>query len=124
EGMTKQLHAAIIIDEAMARIVRERLPASEVRTRRLGTVLPYGLQTPVAVGELLPGEGDLPELTAAHLAAYDEAVALFSAGRWEEAYTALRTLPSGDRAQDFLAAQIVSHNRLAPPDWAGVVKLP
>lgn len=124
EGMTKQLHAPIIIDDAMARIVRERLPASEARTRRLGTVLPYGLQMPVTVSELLPSEGNLPELTAAHLAAYDEAVALFSAGRWEEAYTALRTLPSGDRAQDFLAAQIVSHNRLAPPDWTGVVRLP
>lgn len=124
EGMTKQLHTPIIIDDAMARIVRERLPASEARTRRLGTVLPWGLQTPVAVSELLPSEDEMPELTAAHLAAYDEAVGLFSTGRWEEAYTAMRTLPSGDRAQDFLAAQIVSHNRRAPPDWTGVVKLP
>jgi adenylate cyclase len=82
------------------------------------------LETPLVVSELLPGELDLPELTAAHLDEYSLAVADFIAGRWEEAYAALRLLPAGDRAQDFLAAQIVSHNRMAPPDWNGVVRLP
>ncbi len=124
EGMTRQLHAPIIIDEPMAQIVGERLPAEEGRMRRLAKVLPYGMELPVTVSELLPGQRELPELTAAHLAAYDEAVAHFIAGRWDEAYRALRTLPSGDRAQDFLAGHIVAHNRLAPPDWTGVVRLP
>ncbi|MGE5192707.1 MAG: adenylate/guanylate cyclase domain-containing protein [Deltaproteobacteria bacterium] len=124
EGMTKQLHVPIVIDEAMAGIVRERLPAEEGRLRSLAKVLPYGMETPAVVSELLPGERDLPELRNADLAAYDAAVAHFIAGRWEEAYTALRALPPGDRAQDFLAGHIVSHNRLPPPDWTGVVKLP
>jgi len=82
------------------------------------------MDTPLVVSELLPGERELPELTAAHLDAYNQAVADFIAGRWEEAYAALRLLPAGDRAQDFLAQQIVSHNRLAPSDWNGVVRLP
>ncbi len=124
EGMTKQLHAPIIIDEPMADFLRERLPVEEGRLRPLAKVLPYGMETPLVVSELLPGEREWPELTAAHLDAYSRAVADFIAGRWEEAYAALRLLPAGDRAQDFLAAQIVSHNRLAPRDWNGVVRLP
>jgi adenylate cyclase len=124
EGMTKQLHVPIVVDEAMAGIVRERFPVEEGRVRSLAKVLPYGTETPVVVNELLPGERDFPELSAVHLAAYEEAVAHFIAGRWEEAYTALHALPPGDRAQDFLAGHIVSHNRLPPPDWSGVVKLP
>jgi len=123
EGMTRQLHVPIVIDESLAECVRERLAASEGRTRKLGIVLPYGMETAVAVSELLPGERELPELTAAHLAAYDEAVAHFIAGRWDEAHSVLRQLPAGDRAQDFLTSHIVSHNRLAPSDWQGVVKL-
>jgi adenylate cyclase len=124
EGMTRHLHVPIVIDEEMAAIVGKRLPAEEARLRRLAKVLPYGMETAVVVSELLPGEGELPQLSAAHLAAYGEAVEHFIAGRWEEAYSALRTLPAGDRAQDFLAGHIVSHNRQPPPDWTGVVKLP
>ena len=124
EGMTRQLHVPIVIDEELARIVRERLSAAEGRTRHLARVLPYGIDTPLMASELLPSESDLPELSREQLEAYDIAVEHFIAGRWNDAYTALRTLPPGDRAQDFLAAQIVSHNRLPPADWSGVVKLP
>jgi adenylate cyclase len=82
------------------------------------------METPVLASELLPAAGEQSELTDAHLAAYDAAVAHFVAGRWDDAYTALRHLPSSDRAQDFLAGQIVSHNRQPPADWIGVVRLP
>ena len=124
EGMTRQLHVPIIVDESLAQIIRARLPADEGRLRLLAKVLPYGMETPEIVSELLPGERQLPELTDEHLAAFDKAAEQFIAGRWDEAYTALRALPPGDRAQDFLAGQIVAHNRQAPPDWTGVVKLP
>jgi adenylate cyclase len=124
EGMTKHLHVPIVIDENLLQIVRAGLSAEEGRTRLLGKVLPYGTETPVTVAELLPGERELPELTAANLADYDAAVSDFIAGRWDEAHAALRTLPAGDRAQDFLAGQIVAHNRQPPADWNGVVKLP
>jgi adenylate cyclase len=124
EGMTKHLHVPIVIDENLLQIVRAGLGAKAGRTRLLGRVLPFGTETPVIVAELLPGEQELPELTGAHLAAYDVAVEHFMAGRWDEAYASLRTLPAGDRAQDFLAGQIVSQNRQPPADWNGVVKLP
>ena len=96
----------------------------QIQRHAVAQVLPYGMETPVFVAELLPGEGELPELTPAHLAAYDLAVEQFVAGRWDEAYAALRTLPPADRAQDFLAMHIAQHNRVAPADWNGVVKLP
>jgi adenylate cyclase len=124
EGMTKQLRVPIIIDDTLATVVRECLPPAEGRTRYLAKVLPYGMETPLVASELLPCARDLPELTAAHIQAYDEAVAHFIAGRWEEAYSALRSLPSSDRAQDFLALHIAQHNRIAPADWSGVIRLP
>src|SRR5262249_8212106 len=124
EGMTRDPAVPIVIGEERAGIVGTRLPPDEARLRRLAKVLPYGMETPVVVSELLPGERELPQLSAAHLAAYDEAVEHFLAGRWEEAYSALRTLPAGDRAQDFLAGHIVSHHRHPPADGRGVVKLP
>lgn len=124
EGMTKQLRVPILLDESLATIARDNMPAAEGRLRRLAKVLPFGMDTPVLVSELLPSEADAPELTAAHLAAYEDAVSHFIAGRWEEAYRALRTLPPGDRAQDFLSLPIAQHNRVAPPDWTGVVRLP
>lgn len=124
EGMTKQLRVPILLDDSLAAIVRERLPAEEGRLRRLAQVLPFGMETPVLVSELLPSETSAPELTAAHLSAYETAVSQFIAGKWEEAYRALRTLPPSDRAQDFLALLIAQHNRIAPADWTGVVRLP
>lgn len=124
EGMTKQLRVPIIIDEALAKIVRKSLPPEEGRTRRLAKVQPYGMETPLMVSELLPSEAQLPQLTEQHLAAYDAAVDHFTAGQWEEAFAELRTLPSSDRAQDFLSLQIAQHNRVPPADWTGVVKLP
>lgn len=124
EGMTKQLRVAIVIDEPLAQLVRKHMPREEGRVRRLAHVLPYGMDTPVVVSELLPSEAESPELTATHLEAYDRAVEQFIAGRWNDAYTALRVLPPGDRAQDFLALHIAQHNRVAPPDWNGVIQLP
>lgn len=124
ESMTRQLRVPIIMDDSLAGIVRERLPQAEGRTRRLAKVLPYGLDSPLLVSELLPSEAELPELTAAHLAAYDKAVEHLITGQWEDAFTALRTLPSSDRAQDFLVPLIAQHNRVPPSDWTGVIKLP
>lgn len=123
EGMTKQLRVPILIDESLAEIVRTRLPASEGRTRRLARVQPYGMETPALVSELLPSIDDAPELTTEHLAAYESAVTNFIDGRWDAAYRSLRELPSSDRAQDFLTMLIAQHDRVAPPDWNGVVRL-
>ena len=61
ETMTKQLHAAILIDPPTAAIVRASVPRSVARVRRLAKVRPLGLSAPLDVSELLPpvvlGEG-------------------------------------------------------------------
>jgi adenylate cyclase len=123
EGMTKQLRVPILIDEAVARIVRERLDPPEGRVRRLARVLPYGMERPVTVSELLPPVSETPELTDALLAEYERGVDQFIAGRWEEAHRSLHAMPAGDRAQDFLRMLIAQHNRQAPPGWDGTVRL-
>lgn len=124
ETMTKQLRVPILLDEATAEFARKGLPSGEGRVRKLAKVLPYGMKTPLMVTELLPSAEAYAELTDAHVAQYERGVEHFTAGRWEEAYNCLHGMPAGDRAQDFLAMHIAQHNRIAPPNWDGVVRLP
>jgi adenylate cyclase len=124
EGLTRQLHVPILLDEAMARIVRNRLSECEGRTRRLARVLPYGMETPLVVSELLPSEAEDPALSDDDLRKYEEGLDRFLAGRWEEAYGRLHEMPSSDRAHDFLLLRIAQHNRTAPPGWDGVIRMP
>jgi adenylate cyclase len=124
EGMTRQLHVSILLDEATAAVARDRLDPQAGRLRRLARVRPYGMETPVIATELLPPRHEFPELTDAQIHAYEQAVEQFIAGRWEEAHRSLHGLPDEDRAQDFLRQWITRHHRVAPPDWDGTVVLP
>lgn len=124
EGLTKLMRAPILMDEAVATVVRDRLPSHEGRSRRLARVLPYGLETPVFISELLPSRVDLPELTDDHLIAFEAGVEAFLTGHWEDAYKNLHAMPSTDRVQDFLLAQIMQSNRKAPPTWDGILRFP
>ena len=123
ESMTKQLHVPILLDEPTAATLRERLSPTEGRLRRLGRVLPYGMETPLLVSELLPNAEEFPDLTDEHLKVYEEGVEHFIAGRWEAAYRCLHSIPSSDRAQDFLALRIAQNQRIPPPGWNGVIEM-
>jgi adenylate cyclase len=124
EGMTRQLRVPILLDETVAANVRQHMPRIEGRIRRLARVLPFGMDTPLVVSELVPPLHSYPELADNHLAIYEQAVEDFVGGRWEAAYEELHQLPASDKAQDFLALQIAQHNRQAPPNWDGIIKLP
>ena len=124
ESMTKQLRVPILLDETVAEIVRQKLPAGEGRLRQLARVLPVGMETPLMVSELVPPFNGSRDLTDEQLAIYEKAVALFIAGDWERAYEELHQLPAEDKAQDFLTALIAQHNRMPPQGWDGVVRLP
>jgi adenylate cyclase len=82
------------------------------------------METAVDVSELLPPASDFPELTDAHIESYVQGVTHFIAGEWEEAYRCLHTMPPSDRAGDFLTQQIVLHNRTAPSNWDGIIRMP
>jgi adenylate cyclase len=123
ETMTTQLRVPIVLDEATADLVRERMDHLEGRTRRLGKVIPVGMEMPVFVSELLPPEHEYPLLKDEHIAQYEEGVKCFIDGDWEGAWQSLHNMPAGDRAQDFLAMPIVQHNRRAPADWDGIIRL-
>lgn len=123
ETMTTQLRVPIVLDEPTADLVRKKLDDSEARTRRLGKVIPVGMETPVLVSELLPPEHEFPLLKSEHIEQYEDGVNSFINGDWENAWKSLHNMPAGDRAQDFLAMPIVQHNRRAPADWDGIIRL-
>jgi len=123
EGMTKILHAPILLDEPTAEAVRQEVPRTVARTRRLAKVLPYGLTKPLLVNELLPPQSQYPELTDEHIGFYESALDAFLAGSWSEAFELLHQIPTEDRAKDFLTAYIAQRNRTPPGDWDGVIAL-
>lgn len=124
EGMTKQLQAAVLIDEATANWVRSGVPAGQLRVRRVAKVRPYGMQTPLMVSELLPPASEDAMLTDAHIEAYEQALDHFLAGRWADAFRFLHQVPAEDQVKDFLTVYIAQHRRIPPPDWAGIIELP
>jgi len=122
EGMTRELGASILIDEATADAVRQRVPSDVARVRRLARVLPYGLETPLTVNELLPPAA-ASALTNTHVADYETALDRFVEGDWPSAFELLHRIPPADRAKDFLTAQIARHGRTAPAGFDGVIRL-
>ena len=123
EGMTKILHAPILIDETTARLARLQVPPELARFRRIARIRPYGLETPVEVTELLPPEFEFPTLGEEHILAYEHALDALHAGRWSESLSYLSKVPPEDQVKDFLTVFIAQHNRMPPTDWEGVIPL-
>lgn len=123
EGMTKTLHAPILIDERTAGLLKLMLPADIGRLRRVARVRPYGLDRPLEVSELLPPEETFPVLSSAQINEYEQALDDLYLGRWHSAFERLHRVPAEDRVKDFLTMFIVQHNRTAPEGWNGVIPL-
>jgi adenylate cyclase len=124
EAMTKQLQASILIDETTAQWLRANVSPEIMRVRRVAKVLPYGMQTPLEVSELLPPAGPQSILTDEHVTVYETALDHFLEGRWPEAFRLLHQVPAEDQVKDFLTVYIAQHRRTAPGDWQGVIELP
>ena len=123
EGMTKILHAPILLDEATAKLVRRDVSPEVARVRRLAIIRPYGLDTALEVSELLPPESLYPTLTDEHLVLYESALDAFLNRSWPDALSLLQQIPTDDRVKDFLTVHIAQHNRTPPPDFDGVIPL-
>lgn len=124
EGMTKQLHAAILLDAATAAAVRQAVPASVARVRRLAIVRPYGLDAPLEISELLPPAAETPHLNDQAIVQYESALDALLEGRWSAALQLLHRVPADDQVKDFLTVFIAQHNRVPPAGWDGVIPLP
>ncbi len=123
EGLTKILRVPVLLDEATARVVVEQMPRDVARCRRLAVVRPYGLETPLTVSELLLPAAEDPVLSDDHLQYYEEALAAFLEGRWNEAYDQLHRVPPQDLGKAFLLSYILQHNNSPPAGWDGVVPI-
>ncbi len=123
EGMTKILHAPILIDQQTADLLRLTLSREEGRLRRVARVRPFGLEQPLEVCELLPSESQYAALSDAHIADYEQALDDVLAGNWQQAFERLHRVPADDRVKDFLTVLIAQHNRTPPHDWTGVIPL-
>lgn len=123
EGMTKMLHAPILLDAVAAEAARRLVPPTTARVRRVARVRPYGSEAAVEAAELLPPQAEMPEFTDAHLQAYEQALDHFIAGDWSDALELLHEVPAKDRVKDFLTVYIVQNGRTPPPGWNGVVPL-
>ncbi|REK17389.1 MAG: adenylate/guanylate cyclase domain-containing protein [Planctomycetota bacterium] len=123
EGMTKVLHAPILLDERTAAALRREMPADVGRLRRVAVVQPYGFERKLEVTELLPSAAQYPTLSDEHIAHYEHALDDVLAGRWGEAFERLHRVPADDRVKDFLTVLIAQHNRTPPDNWGGVIPL-
>ena len=123
EGLTKYVHAPIVIDEVTANIAKKHFTSAQARTRRLAKVLPAGLTTPVWIYELLPPSGPECSLSDRDLEIFDNAVDCFQHGKWSDAFRLLHQVPADDEVKDFLTVYIASHSRVAPSDWQGIIRM-
>jgi len=123
EGMTKLLRAPILIDEATSLAVRSQLTAETARVRRVARVMPWGIETPLEVSELLPPQDEYPALSDQDIATYERALDALQAQDWDQAFSLLHQVPADDRVKDFLTVFIAQNNRLPPKNWDGVIRM-
>lgn len=123
EGLTKQLRAAVLVDESTASYAREHLPRSEGRLRKLGRFRPAGMATELEVSQLLPPLELDSSVSDEDIATYEMAWTMFAAGKWREALDKLSELPVHDRVKDFLLLYIAQNNYEPPADWNGVIAM-
>jgi adenylate cyclase len=123
ESMTKELRVPILICERTAEFVAETMQASEGRCRPMAKILPYGLDNPLKVFQLLPSVEADPTVSNEHTTLYETALVAFNEGLWSEAIDLLAQLPVEDRAQDLLLQTMLFHGHEPPEDWDGIVRM-
>ena len=122
EGMTRQFGVSICMDEGSAEFVRSQLKPHQARVRRLARVRPKGMDTSMAVSELLPPFGSASCVTDATIAAFEAALEEVIAGRWDVACEQLAALPD-EGPKSFLLQKMAKHDNRPPADWDGAFSL-
>lgn len=123
ESMTKQLGAAILIDQTAANLLVRSETTLQQQVRYLANVLPVGMEQSVKVYELMPPEADESRLPRAKLQLFDQGQQAFEQGNWAEARRFLeRVVDVQDGPSKFLLAYMEGAEN-APQGFTGVVEL-
>ena len=123
ESMTKELRVPILICERTAEFVANTMQESEGRCRPVAQVIPYGLENPLKIFQLLPSVEADRIVTNEHIALYETALDAFNNGRWSESIDLLAQLPVEDRVQDLLLQTMLFHGHQPPEDWDGIIRM-
>lgn len=122
ENLTKTVQAPILLDELTAAKASSLLSSEIAQFRRVATVRPQGISTPIAVSELIPPEAS-GGLSNTQIALYESALTSLKSGNWSEALRLLHQVTAEDQVKDFLTVFIARHNRIPPVGWDGVINL-
>jgi adenylate cyclase len=115
EGLTKLLEVPVIVTEEVARALS---PAAG-SCSRLGRFIPAGMDLPLSLFALRgPGEAGGPQDRL-----YEEALACFERGDWDQTLRRLGELPADHGPAKFLAAQCIEKRRYPPEAWDGVIRV-
>ncbi|TWT77464.1 Adenylate cyclase 1 [Posidoniimonas polymericola] len=121
QDLTKQVGVPILLDQATADAVRQRLDGSQpegAALRRIGRFRPPGVESAVAVYTLDASDALSPDESQA----YDAAVAAIEQGDWAAASELLQGAPADDPCSCFLRDLL--RDASAPPDsWDGVLSI-
>jgi len=136
EAMTRVFGVAILVDTKTDRrlrsmAVRQEMTASGVEIpvsrlgdteyclRRVGPVLPYGMQTATETSQLLR----LDEIPLDLLGEYESVLAAFEQGDWEQLPEKLSPLVESDPVARFLLSYMTDRAGKPPDDFVGVIQL-
>ncbi len=136
EAMTRIFGVAILVDSKTDRRLRSmavrqektasgleipvcRLGDAEYCLRRVGSVLPYGMQTATEISQLLRRE----EIALDLLGEYESHLAVFERGEWKHLPDKLSPLAARDPVARFLLKYITDRGAAPPADFEGVIQL-
>lgn len=136
EAMTRAFGASILVDgrtdmrlRSMAvrheptssgpEIPITRLGESDYSLRRVGQVLPYGMQTATEISQLVR----IDEISFDLLGQYELLCAAFERGDWQQLREQLAPLAPVDPVARFLLSYITDRGGEPPEDFDGVIKL-
>ncbi len=123
EGLTKILRVPILIDENTASYVKNSMPSTSSRCRRLARVRPYGLDMELDVSELLHPDDTQTVINSQDIQQYELALKAFLDGQWGVAYELLHSIPPQDLGKDLLLSYILQNNHTPPKNWDGVIPM-
>ncbi|MDC0934999.1 adenylate/guanylate cyclase domain-containing protein [Pirellulales bacterium] len=123
QDLTKQAGVPILVDAPTAAAIENSLPDEASSLRRLATIRPRGIATPVEPFALIPRRLASDPLTDEQLQAYEQAINATARGDWAEAMQLLRDLPPQDGPANLLRSELCSQGPNPPDKWDGALSL-